>query len=153
MSFVVPDSTYGLILAWLMNVLKDVSFIEGVTIYESDFFITSSTKIPAIAIQRGILEEEDDENEKCVGAMALKTDVAITLHIPPTENETLNPILHYFEETVIKEVIKAYLTGNPPSNLQYLRFKGSLVSNLFERENNTVFSNMSQVKFSIGYTV
>lgn len=153
MSFIVPESTYGLILAWLMDTLKGISFIEGVTIYESDFFISSTTNIPAIAIQRGVLEDEDDENEKCVGEMALKTDITITLHVPPTENETLNPILHYFEETVIKEVIEAYLTGNPPSNLKYMSFKGSLVSNLFERENNTVFSNMSQVKFSLGYSV
>lgn len=153
MSFNVPTSKYGSIQNWLIETLAKIDFIKGVTIYESDFFITPSTNIPAIALQRGKLEEEDDENEKCIGENSVKTNVSITLHVPPTEKDTLDPVLYYFEETVYNEIIDEYLHGNPPSNLNYLRFIESYVSNLFDRDKDAVFSNISKVRFNIGFTV
>lgn len=153
MAFNVPKSEYGKIEDWIIGVIQDMPFVKGVAVYDSDFFISSSTNLPAIAVQRGELLEEDDPDKKCVGQNNVKTTVTITLHVPPTEKDMLDPVLYFFEENAYKEVINAYLTGSPPSHLNYLEFNRSKISNLFLRESNTVFSNISPVMFNIGYSV
>lgn len=153
MAFDVPESQYGKIQKWVKETIQAIPFIKGVAIYDSDFFINSSINLPAIALQRGELVEETDSNEKCVGEDNVKSTLTITLHIPPTDKDTLDPVLYYFEETVYKTLLQAYLTGNPPSNLNYFTFNRSKISNLFVRKNHTAFSNISQIMFDIGYTV
>lgn len=153
MAFNVPESQYGKIETWIIGVIQNMPFVKGVAVYDSDFFISSSTNLPAIAVQRGELLEEDEPDRQCAGQNNVKSTVTVTLHVPPTEKDTLDPILYYFEENVYKEILDAYLTGNPPSHLNYLEFSRSKISNLFIRESNTVFSNISPVMFNIGYSV
>lgn len=151
MSFTVPVSSYNEILQWIKDTLKTMSFIEGVAIYDSNYFIDPSTKIPAIAINR---EDLGEGHEKCAnGDNTVTTFVTITLHIPPTEKDTLDPILTYFEEQTIFTLNNGYLFGDPPNQLQNFEFANSKITSLFLKDTGQQFSNMSIVRFAIEYTI
>jgi len=147
----IPDSNYKVITKWIETTLKTMSFIEGVAIYDSNYYITPSTKLPAIAINR------DDLNsglEKCSdGSITVSTIVDITLHIPITEKDILDPILTYFEEQAMKTLINGYLFGNPPNHLKEFNFVGSTITSLFLKNTGEQFSNMSVVRFAIEYSI
>ncbi|MCE7699942.1 MAG: hypothetical protein K8E24_014335 [Methanobacterium paludis] len=151
--FNVPTSRYGAILNWFKEILDSIDFIKNVDIYEADYFINDQISLPAIAIQRGELLQETDQNEISSGERGAKTTVTMTLHIPPMGDNELDPVLYYFEETIFIEVMDAYLRGNPPSHLNDLVFNRGIITNLFKRADSSVFSNMSQVQFTIRFSL
>ena len=144
-------STFKEIMDWFISSISSLSFLESTEIYDSDYLITPSTKLPAIAVQRGEIRPSLDE-EQCIGSIEVSSDITVTLHIPPANVNYTDPLLYYFEEQIILKILTDYLY-NSNKNINSIELNESRISNIFLETNDSIFSHISKIKFNINFTL
>lgn len=153
MTFNVPKPKSTEVIEWAISIVEKLGFIDGVPLYQADYYINEDTSIPAIALQRGRLREETNDDEICHNETALSSSLAITLHIEPTDKDIVDPVLYHFEEEIIRIFSSKEARDSMPNHLNYFRYSMSVVTPLLKTEDDSLFSNMSKVIFKFGFSV